>query len=333
MTRIEELSIRYSALLESAKNKNSVKALASDWAKFSTWCKAQNLDPIPATDDQICAFLLDFEACKVSTLARYLWALEKMHAENGFSVHWPKSHKALASLKRTKKKEVKQARPLAINQIENIILKTGLNLIELRNRAILALGWAAALRAVEICDLVWADVLKTEDGLIVHVRRSKTDQEQAGHKISIPFAPVGAICFARPIEKYMSVFENFIDDIERPFFWGLNRGAKRNDILELANVKTKKAKLNPRTIGLIVRSELALAGYSTSGYSAHSLRAGFATSCAAAGVPEWAIRRITRHKSLKSLDGYIRIGELFAANHPLTLLQADRKLLRATNDS
>lgn len=332
MTRIEELSIRYSALLESAKNKNSVKALASDWAKFETWCKAQNLDLLPATDDQVCAFILDFETRKVSTLARYLWALEKVHVENGFGVYWPKAHKALASLKRTKKKDVKQARPLTIVQIENIILKTGLNLIELRNRAILALGWAAALRAVEICDLVWTDVVRHDDGLIVHVRQSKTDQEGEGYKISIPFAPVGAVCFARPIEKYISIFRGFIDKIDRPFFWGLNRGALGNNFFELSKVNKKKQKLNPRTIGLIVRSELALSGYSTSGYSSHSLRAGFATSCAAAGVAEWAIRRVTRHKSLKSLDGYIRIGELFAANHPLTLLQSDRKLLRAKGE-
>ncbi len=43
----------------------------------------------------------------------------------------------------------------------------------------------------------------------------------------------------------------------------------------------------------------------------HSLRLGFATSAARAGVPEASIQRQTGHKSLPALRGYVRRAELF----------------------
>ena len=46
--------------------------------------------------------------------------------------------------------------------------------------------------------------------------------------------------------------------------------------------------------------------YATSG---HSLRAGFITSAARAGVPEWKIRARSRHKSAEQVASYIRAAE------------------------
>ena len=49
-------------------------------------------------------------------------------------------------------------------------------------------------------------------------------------------------------------------------------------------------------------------------FSGHSLRAGLATSAAAAGVSSWEIRQQTGHASDAMLNRYIRDGELFTAN-------------------
>ena len=59
---------------------------------------------------------------------------------------------------------------------------------------------------------------------------------------------------------------------------------------------------------------VAAAGYDADAYSGHSLRAGFATSAARAGVPEAHIQTQTGHKSLPVLRGYIRRGSLFMDN-------------------
>ncbi len=49
-------------------------------------------------------------------------------------------------------------------------------------------------------------------------------------------------------------------------------------------------------------------------FSGHSLRAGLATSAAAAGVPERAIMAQTGHKRTDTLRKYIRLGSLFREN-------------------
>ena len=49
-------------------------------------------------------------------------------------------------------------------------------------------------------------------------------------------------------------------------------------------------------------------------YVGHSLRAGLATSAAAAGVEERVIAQQTGHRSMTVLRRYIREGELFRQN-------------------
>jgi len=56
------------------------------------------------------------------------------------------------------------------------------------------------------------------------------------------------------------------------------------------------------------------AGLDPRAYSGHSLRAGFATQAARAGVPERIIMRYTRHRDVMTLREYIRDGGLFNEN-------------------
>ncbi|OHV18258.1 hypothetical protein BK022_00360 [Methylorubrum extorquens] len=58
----------------------------------------------------------------------------------------------------------------------------------------------------------------------------------------------------------------------------------------------------------------AAAGLDPTLFSGHSMRAGFATSAALAGVEERLIMRQTRHRSAATVRRYIRDGELFARN-------------------
>jgi hypothetical protein len=55
-----------------------------------------------------------------------------------------------------------------------------------RDRALLSLGWAAAFRRSELVALEVADIEPAPGGIRMHVRRSKTDQEQGGQTIGIP---------------------------------------------------------------------------------------------------------------------------------------------------
>ncbi len=74
------------------------------------------------------------------------------------------------------------------------------------------------------------------------------------------------------------------------------------------------AALSAEGVSLVVKARAAAVGLDPSRYAGHSLRAGLATSAAAAGVSSWKIRAQTGHASDAMLRRYIRDGEMFVDN-------------------
>ena len=69
-------------------------------------------------------------------------------------------------------------------------------------------------------------------------------------------------------------------------------------------------RLTDQSVALIVKRRAQAAGLPPL-LSGHSLRAGYATAAAAAGVEERKIANVTRHKNLPVLRGYIRAATAF----------------------
>jgi integrase len=67
--------------------------------------------------------------------------------------------------------------------------------------------------------------------------------------------------------------------------------------------------LSTSSVATIVKHRAAQIGLDQTSFSGHSLRAGFATSAAVAGVPMWRIKRQTGHLSDAILSAYIREAE------------------------
>jgi site-specific recombinase XerD len=57
---------------------------------------------------------------------------------------------------------------------------------DLRDRALLLVGFAAALRRSELVALDVTNVEHVRRGIVLHLKRSKTDQGGQGHNIAIP---------------------------------------------------------------------------------------------------------------------------------------------------
>ena len=172
-------------------------------------------------------------------------------------------------------------------------------LIACRDRALLLLGFAGAMRRSELVGLDVADVVETADGLVVTIRRSKTDQEGQGRKIGIPYGSKLATCPVRSVRAWKTRAKI----TEGPLFRQVNRHGK---VLE--------GRLGDRTVALVVKRAVAATGVDAASYAGHSLRAGLATAAAMAGVSERVIQGQTGHKSLPILRRYIREGSLFREN-------------------
>ena len=70
------------------------------------------------------------------------------------------------------------------------------------------------------------------------------------------------------------------------------------------------AALTAQSVSLVVKRRAAAAGYAAADFAAHSLRAGFLTSAAAAGASVWKMREVSRHKSVQTLSDYVRNADL-----------------------
>jgi integrase len=129
--------------------------------------------------------------------------------------------------------------------------------------------------------------------LLVTIRASKTDQEQAGAQVAVPFARAGnELCAVRTLRAYLEAGW----DPPRP---GVQRAApRRHPVID--------QRLSDQSVALIVKRRARTAGVPAAELSGHSLRAGYATAAAAAGVEERKIANVTRHKNLPVLRRYIR---------------------------
>jgi integrase len=167
-----------------------------------------------------------------------------------------------------------------------------------RDKALLLIGFAGGFRRSELVDLNAADIESVRQGIIIHLRRSKTDQEGAGRKIGIPFGRTRH-CPVAGIERWLT--RSGI--AQGPLFRPVDRHGFISDL-----------RLSAEAVSLVLKERVAAAGFDPSGYSGHSLRAGLATSAAQSGVPAWKIRQQTGHASDAMLVRYIRDGELFTDN-------------------
>jgi integrase len=180
----------------------------------------------------------------------------------------------------------------------------GTGLKDLRDRALLLVGLAAALRRSELVALDVADVERVRRGIVLQLRRSKTDRGGQGHNIAIPYGR-SRWCPVACLDAWLSASGIAESAIFRP----VDRHGRVHN-----------ARLSGEAVSILVRERIAAAGLDPVGYSGHSLRAGLATSAAQAGVPAWRIKAQTRHASEAMLAHYIRQGELFADNAAGALL-------------
>ena len=78
-------------------------------------------------------------------------------------------------------------------------------------------------------------------------------------------------------------------------------------------------RLHPESINTLVQKAVARARLDPQPYSAHSLRAGFVTYAHLRGASDRAIAHQTRHRSLATLGGYIRIQQAWTDNAATSL--------------
>lgn len=289
---------------KSAVAKNTRRAYKSDWEHFSTWCTSRGLEPLPAAPETIGLYLADCAASlKVSTLRRRLASISQLHRLKGTPIdtRHPAIRNTLRGIAREHGAEQVGVAPLVIADLRRICQGLPETIIGARDRSLLLTGFAGALRRSELVALNLRDVEVSDDGLVLNIRSSKTDQLAEGNRLGIPYGSRVETCPVRALAAWKTA-AGFDQETEGPLFRQTRRGGEVRD------------RLSGDAIARIIKRRVAEIGLDPSRYSGHSLRSGLATSAASAGISERVIMRQTRHASLATLAPYILEGTLFTNN-------------------
>ncbi|BCG92579.1 recombinase [Mesorhizobium sp. 131-2-1] len=237
------------------------------------------------------------ETYAVATLERRLAAISKIHRALG-KVDPTKAAIVTATLqgiRRSLGAGQRQARALLRDDLFAVLDRLGDRPKDIRDRAMLLLGFALAARRSELVALDVEHVEFTPKGALVTIHRSKTDQEARGRKVAMPFGrtrhcPIAAL-------KDWLVFAG-ID--AGPVFRATN---KHGNILD--------RRISGEAVRQTLKARLVSAGYDPGPFSAHSLRSGLVTSAAMAGATSYKIRQVTGHRTEAGLSPYLRTVDLF----------------------
>ncbi|MGH3934009.1 MAG: site-specific integrase [Pseudonocardiaceae bacterium] len=300
-----------------ARAPNTLRGYRSDWAEFTTWCAHHRLDPLPATAATISGYLTELAraGAKVGTMSRRLSAIRFAHQMHNQPDPTTGARVVAVweGIRRTHGTPPEQASPLMPPELLDVLAacphtrtwKTPGRTAEpdlagLRDRALLLVGFFAALRRSELSALTVDQVSEHPNGLILALPRSKTNQHgERAELVVLPRASHPARCPITALGAWLDTAAITTGPLLRPVSKG-NRPLPR--------------RLHPESVNTLVQAAVGRAGLDPAPYSAHSLRAGFVTYAHLRGASDRAIAHQTRHRSLATVGTYVRIHEAWTDN-------------------
>jgi len=299
-------------LASHAKSERTTQGYASDWRQFKSWAGTKGIEVPGVSDDRVdlgtepippamlMLYLADAQGdLKPSTVTHHLAAIRHFHhlAELVSPTDHPKVRETLAGFSRKHAAEPHRAEPLFLGELK-AGLPLGDDLRAVRDRALLLVGWWGAFRRSELVAIQVGDLSKHDQGIIVRIPKSKTDQTGAGQRVALHYRE-----------------DLTVDPVRALRAWLKAAGISSGPVFRLARGVTVGADgLNSAAVSRVTKEAAGRAGLNPSGYSAHSLRAGFVSECDRRHIPNGAVRAVTRHTSDAMLAVYDRPGELFSGS-------------------
>jgi integrase len=312
---MENLSPELLEILETAQEFLSTtladstrEVYARDWQAFFHWCEGLGLPSLPSSPEVTACYFtsLAMKGLRITTIRRHSAAIAAAHRESGYPT--PTTHPAIKELLRGMTRKLgappKPVDALLSEDIKRIASALPNALIGARDRAIILIGFAGAFRRSEIVGLNVDDISYRDEGMVILLERSKTDQSGEGRWIGIPFGKNPDTCPVTALRSWLAIS-------------GISEGAIFRGLDRYDNIIS--GRLSTRSVGEIIKRAAKAAGLSPERYSGHSLRSGHCTQASRSGVPEHIIRQQTGHRSSESLKLYIRLGRLFVENSAKSL--------------
>jgi integrase len=289
------------AFAQAARADRTRSAYEGQWRTFVAWCDERALQPFPAEPATLALYLTDRASAgiKPASLDVAVAAITAKHRAGGVAAdRLPHKHPQVADIRRgirrSKGTAPRRVAPVMVDELRRMTSALPDSLIGKRDRALLVVGFAGALRRSELVALDVDAVEFGTDGLTITIRRSKTDQEGKGARIGLPFGSDPDTCPVRTLRAWLESS----GVAEGPVFRAVSRyGQVRGELSGL-------------DVARIVKRNALAAGLDPSRFAGHSLRAGLATQAAKNGKTDRAIMRQGRWAGRAMVDRYVRDARL-----------------------
>lgn len=252
---------------------------------------------IPCTAVQLAEYLASHATTlAVATLQHRIIAIHRAHLDAGqpSPALDPLVKRTMQGIRRTRGTAQRRVKALVKDDIIELVLVAEKQrpLKAARDVALILVGFAGAFRRSELVSILREDVTEFDHGLEIHIRRTKTQQE-AGHTVFIPCAK-SARCPVKALKHWLALS-------------GIASGAVFRRINRHDQVASSEA-LTAQSVALMLKAvtTTAKSAEAAKSVAGHSLRAGYCTEAAGAGVPTHIIMDQTGHRSSATLAKYIR---------------------------
>jgi integrase len=320
LERVEHLRAKAREYVEHSKSEATVRAYAFAWRRFSAWCANEGRSPLPATPETVAVYLADqAPTSALATLVQHMSMIAEYHRTAGYNPPPTQSQEVRLTWQGIRRvhgpdRIIVKATPALMADLARMLEHLPGGLRGIRDRAVLLMGFAGAMRRSEVSGLRISDIEDRHDGLRIRLRKSKTDQTGEDNEIiGLPYSPNPDTCPVRAWRAWRTVLEDAqaLENADQFAFRVISaQGTLRPD-----------EPMSDRAVARMVNRYAKLAGLPAGQWSGHSLRSGFVTDAAQKGVLERVIAKQSRHADLPTLRGYIREGDLFRENAAAQVLR------------
>lgn len=301
-----------------AKSDNTRRAYRAAVRAWCMWCTLHGLPPLPASGGDVAAFLAGERGRKLTpnTIGLRRAAIRYLHRLAGCPVPTDDAcvSETVAGIHRdaARKGELPKKKVAATAVIiRRLLAAIPDDLRGHRDRAIILIGFAGALRRAELAAIRVEHIEATDRGIRLTLPHTKGAQT-AAVTVPLPYGETN-LCPVRAL----AIWQSASGITDGPIFrriW-LPRSAGPGNSPALPKIGSKA--IDARSVATIIQARAMLAGFQRHDLGGHSLKRGALTTGMEAGVHPAKLKRLGRHKTFDVLGEYLEFGDLFEG-HPLS---------------
>jgi site-specific recombinase XerC len=315
---LENARLAAEAYARRAKSDNTRRAYRAGVRAWCHWCDQHDLPCLPARAADVVAFLAAERGrgFGVNTLDLRRAAIRYLHFISGCPVPTAEAQVAetMAGIRRSAadmgELPVKKLAATA-DILRQILAPIGNDLVGLRDRALLLVGFAGALRRAELAAIRLDHIETRERGLRLTLPHSKGERSGRGVTVAIPYGST-ELCPVRALRRWLDVS----GITEGPVFRRIWLQPTGRDGRQPPLPRLGSEAIDPRTVARVLQARAAAAGFDPAALGGHSLKRGALTTGMDRGVHPTRLKQLGRHKSYAVLDEYLELGDPFEG-HPL----------------